>query len=634
LIQEIDSNDAYPKGANNANNNNTEETALFYIYQILYDMALKEEKITTKLINQNCISELLGKLLVENKRNKNIIFDIVLYLLKYLDDYNEELFDLEGKTKEKKNVNFFEKHYLIKNISRIFIDLLFNERLELLIILIKLLQYKEPKFSQVFNSQSLLDLFVYSTNINKISDMNKVLFGILEINDQFTIDRLNYILGYPTLIIRDAQNSSGAPPEKNSEKNDLYDEEEKKEEEPAQEKKAQYKWPLFGERLIQEKGNVEFKLKRHIYKYISYSHEHDDFCLLSRMMPEIDDNGQIINFVNNKISDKERKDLIYDLFKLMLLGRGNYCVFKYIYLSPARCIYYKNLFEEMLDILEQENKSNKEGVVYDLVEIKKNAEICIQKIEYEVDLVIKYLKDADLINDEIEYKLPELMQKYYIEVDDVGKFIGTKPNFIPGDIIKEKIVMLTNQGGLYLIRLEYITEFKTQEEIRNNLLALQKNEEENKDKENKDENNPEEDNESIDSDTDSNAELDITEVNNELDKNKFLKEILRKYLYQKGQLIINNPDKKNIKGKSSLIRFQMLNITTQQSPMQIQINQKEIPDDVKENYYYQPVFWDLLKAEDASNFLNIYRLRNDLPFLKKDHIGVNINIKRNKDLDE
>ena len=634
LIQEIDSNDAYPKGANNANNNNTEETALFYIYQILYDMALKEEKITTKLINQNCISELLGKLLVENKRNKNIIFDIVLYLLKYLDDYNEELFDLEGKTKEKKNVNFFEKHYLIKNISRIFIDLLFNERLELLIILIKLLQYKEPKFSQIFNSQSLLDLFVYSTNINKISDMNKVLFGILEINDQFTIDRLNYILGYPTLIIRDAQNSSGAPPEKNSEKNDLYDEEEKKEEEPAQEKKVQYKWPLFGERLIQEKGNAEFKLKRHIYKYISYSHEHDDFCLLSRMMPEIDDNGQIINFVNNKISDKERKDLIYDLFKLMLLGRGNYCVFKYIYLSPARCIYYKNLFEEMLDILEQENKSNKEGVVYDLVEIKKNAEICIQKIEYEVDLVIKYLKDADLINDEIEYKLPELMQKYYIEVDDVGKFIGTKPNFIPGDIIKEKIVMLTNQGGLYLIRLEYITEFKTQEEIRNNLLALQKNEEENKDKENKDENNPEEDNESIDSDTDSNAELDITEVNNELDKNKFLKEILRKYLYQKGQLIINNPDKKNIKGKSSLIRFQMLNITTQQSPMQIQINQKEIPDDVKENYYYQPVFWDLLKAEDASNFLNIYRLRNDLPFLKKDHIGVNINIKRNKDLDE
>ena len=66
-----------------------------------------------------------------------------------------------------------------------------------------------------------------------------------------------------------------------------------------------------------------------------------------------------------------------------------------------------------------------------------------------------------------------MMQKYYINVDDVDKFIGSKPNFIPGDVIKEKIVMLTNQGGLFLIRLEYITEFKTQEEIRNNLLELQ-----------------------------------------------------------------------------------------------------------------------------------------------------------------
>lgn len=35
--------------------------------------------------------------------------------------------------------------------------------------------------------------------------MNKVLLGLLEINDKYTIDRLNYILGYPTLIIKDVQ---------------------------------------------------------------------------------------------------------------------------------------------------------------------------------------------------------------------------------------------------------------------------------------------------------------------------------------------------------------------------------------------------------------------------------------------
>ncbi len=77
----------------------------------------------------------------------------------------------------------------------------------------------------------------------------------------------------------------------------------------------------------------------------------------------------------------------------------------------------------------------------------------------------------------------------------------------------------------------------------------------------------------------------------------------------------------------------MLNLTSQQSPMQIQITQKDIPDDVRENYYYQLTFWDLLKGEDASNFLNINRLRSDLPFLKKNHIGININIKKAREYD-
>ena len=370
-------------------------------------------------------------------------------------------------------------------------------------------------------------------------------------------------------------------------------------------------------------------------------------------MPEIDEDGQIVNYINRAISDKERNDLIYALFKLMLLGRGNYCVFKYIYLSPSRCILYNNLYEEMLDILEQENKSNKEGVVYDLVEIKKNAELCIKRIEAEVDIILKYLKDTDLINDEIECKLPDMMQQYFINVEDVFKFIGSKPNLIPSDIIKEKIVMLTNQEHLFLIRLEYVTEFKTQEEIRNSLLQLKQIEEENKDKENKennkenekndetnqekekkDENKQEEDNESIDSDTDSNEGLELKDIKYELDKKQFLKDIVKKYLYRKGKVTIKNPDKKDIKGKSTLIRFHMLNVSTQQSPMQILISQKDIPDDVRENYYYPQVFWDLLKAEDAQNFLNIYRIRNDLPFLKKEHIGININIKRNKEYEE
>jgi hypothetical protein len=500
--------------------------------------------------------------------------------------------------------------------------------------------------------------------------MNKVLFGILEINDKCTLDRLNYILGYPTLIIKDIKyNNTDSKLENEKEKeknliNDLYDEENKENiiKEKKDEIKIDYQWPLFGERLINEKGDAKYKLNKHIFKYISYYHENDDFCLLSRLMPELDDNGEIINKVNKSITEKERKDLIYDFLKLMLLGKGNYTIFKYIYLSPARCILYNNLYEEMLDILEQENNSVRDKI-YDLTEIKQNAEICIKKINYEVDMTLKYLKESEIINEEIEYELPEKMQKYFVQNDDVEKYIGNNPNLIPGEIVKEKVLILTQEGGLYLMRLEYITEFKTPEEVRNKLLLEQKDEKENDkgDKNNKEENKIEEnktekeeknedknientqddDNESLDSDSNSSSslKLDISKVNQELDKNDLLLEITRKYRIERNYLTITNSsfsekkekNEKKIKVKSTLIRFTILNLTTQESPMVMRISQNNIPDDVKQNYYYPLSFWDFFRGEDASNFMNIYRIRNDLPFLKKKQIGITIDIKKKRE---
>ena len=107
-----------------------------------------------------------------------------------------------------------------------------------------------------------------------------------------------------------------------------------------------------------------------------------------------------------------------------------------------------------------------------------------------------------------------------------------------------------------MIRLEYITEFKSPEEIRNKLLLEQKekekekkdNKEEDKDikEENKEEikekiddknleNGEDDDNESLDSDSllDSAPKLDITKVNHELDKKDFLIEMSRKYLFKR-----------------------------------------------------------------------------------------------------
>ena len=97
------------------------------------------------------------------------------------------------------------------------------------------------------------------------------------------------------------------------------------------------------------------------------------------------------------MDEKERKIYIYKLLCLALLDEGNYCLFKYIYLTPSRFIIkYPNLYEEIIDILKNENK-------YDLTEIIKNAEICIKRVNFEINR----------INDTIS-----LISKKKIDVDD------------------------------------------------------------------------------------------------------------------------------------------------------------------------------------------------------------------------
>ena len=62
--------------------------------------------------------------------------------------------------------------------------------------------------------------------------------------------------------------------------------------------------------------------------------------------------------------------------------------------------------------------------------------------------------------------------------------------------------------------------------------------------------------------------------------------------------------------------------------MHIKVTQKDIPNTVKENYYYPDFFIDSVKKSSISNFMNLYRIRSDLPFLKSRHIGINIDIKK------
>ena len=653
LIQAIDNTSTYPT----VSNSQTNKTPLYYIYEILYQASIDDKKTTEKLLNQSAISTFLGKIPDEHELCKNILYDFVIYLLKNTNEYNDKLFDI--KENEKKCNNYFhEKNYIIKKISSNIVELLFEEKIELFIILIKMLQYNELNFSLEFNIENIYQLFDYSFAKNKILDMIKILFAILEINDNVSFHRLNYILGYPTLIIK--QNENINKKEVYEEKKENENEEEENKNKNTEKEKNNY-WPLFGERLIMEdngqtsenNNDSKNKLKKHIFKYIGPIQKKPNYSLLSLLFPYSDEfkNSKRCKYYN--IEEKERLQFIYDLLKLMLIGKGNYCVFKYIYLLPSRSIYYNNLYEEMIDIIEEENKVNNN--LFNLDEIKKNSELCINRIKYEVYKTINDLKNNNIYFDDYKndekYKLPEKMSKYYIDSDEVEKFIGTNPNMILSDILKEEIQIIAAGTNMYLIRLEYFTKYKTKDEIRYNYNKLEdKKPQDKKEKEKKydekkkgnkidlnqnlnEEENKSESPRSSDEDDNRILKLDISDIKEELDGKEFIFDMTKK-LQRLSKIVIEDPSIKNKKNvKSSLIRFIILSTQSSDSDMHIKILEKEIPNDVRENYYYSNFFIDSIKKKNISNFCNLYRIRYDIPFLKNNHIGINIDIKKPREDD-
>ena len=645
LIDSLDSPSTYPPTLNS----DTSKPPLYYVYEMVYQAMLKDKKTTDNLISKGLISTLLGKLSNGNALVKNLIYLMVTHLIKNTDAYNDKLFDINEK-EEKKKEHFCEKKYLIQSINKSIVELLFEERVDLLIILVKILQYDQEDFSFQFNIQNVLELFEYSIKNDKIMDIIKVLYGILEINDKYTFKRINYILGYPTMIIKHIK-------KKSNDNNDLYEEEKKEEEDKKEdvENERINNWPLFGERLIlekneQDKNNIKEpkdKLKRHIFKYIGPHHKNENYCLLPLLLP---DENKDKNGSQNEIKlieEKERIKLIYNLLKLMLLGKGNYCIFKYIYLLPARSLYYNNAYEEMIDIIEKENTINNN--LYNLDEIKRNAEICIKRIKYEVNKKINELKCIDLENKLEKCKLPEKMEEYYVSCEEVEEFIGSNPNMIQSEIVKEEIQIIAQGSNMYLLRLEYFTKYKTPDEIRNKLnnknLTESKNETEIDDskkegetepKKEENENNNEIDNDDINSDEDNHySKADISKLNIEIDGKDFIFSMTKNLVNSTSPKIIiaDSSIKDKKKAKSSLIKFIMLSYSNSNSDMHIKVSQKDTPNDVKENYYYPDFFVDSVKHSNISNFMNLHRIRSDLPFLKSRHIGINIDIKKPREYD-
>jgi hypothetical protein len=129
----------------------------------------------------------------------------------------------------------------------------------------------------------------------------------------------------------------------------------------------------------------------------------------------------------------------------------------------------------MIDILSKEEK-------YNLSEIKKNAEICIKRIEFEVNTVKKNLakltgknleEEDDSINNDSSKKeedkkdsneipeLPSNMMENYVANDDIQEFTGFIPDHIPDSIEKVVYSLMEVSEKILFICVKYYTTFQS-----------------------------------------------------------------------------------------------------------------------------------------------------------------------------
>ena len=88
----------------------------------------------------------------------------------------------------------------------------------------------------------------------------------------------------------------------------------------------------------------------------------------------------------------------------------------------------------------------------------------------------------------------------------------------------------------------------------------------------------------------------------------------------------DNSIKDKNKVKSTLIRYIFVNESHYDKEFKAILKSKSLSHLKKLNFFSPEEIFDEVKEKDISNFNNLYRLRADLPFLKKDSIIINIDL--------
>ena len=576
------------------------------------------------------------------KENRKIIYEISTYLLEQY--YGEKLKKRNDNEKNRIQNKIFEKKFL---------KFVLEEKCELFILLADILQYNDKYFSEKMNQLLIADLFDdIKIKKNKLNVILNILFKIINIKDPYIINRLYILMGFPNMIIKNKKQKvlEEAKKEEKEDKKDTKSEEEEKDKQEDeenevsdkgrenQEKEKNTLFPKFGYSLIEENKDEE------IYKYRGNFKLHETHCILAQLFPCSESNLYSYNFEdkkndnkekNNKekLSEKERNDYIYQLLSMSLLGEGNYALFKYIYLTPSRFFKYENLYDEMLDILSQE----KDDKIYDLTEIKKNGEICIKRINYEINRMKKNIskmfgKKMDYENNDKNEKpdLPENMMEFNEKSEETEEFTGFYPRILPDKISKIEYVLETEKDYICLIIINYYTTVIDLEKIKKKSNSEEKEQSPIPDKneiiieENK-----------INKDEDSDEDDEDDRLNHktfyrnkiEDDEEKIIEKLVK--FYKQTNLrkitIINEIDNnlhKKIKDEITLSRFILYSNKHEHLFWQGEFKEKEHYSFEKYNYYYPQYSNGYMGKMD--DLLVIYRRNMILDFIKDKALVFNI----------
>ena len=598
----------------------------YYYLDLIYRIFKLNDDNISYVSDSDPISTFISKLKKKHpKQIRNLIFEIVQYLLdKY---YWKKL--KKGSSHEKMRIQ-----NLITNNDTL--SILFEEKSDLLGILLDICEYDDERFTRSFNDSATVSVYNYALKKNKLKEMLTVFFAIINIKDNLTLNRLYQIMGFPYMIIKNKKEIVKEEIKKDEEKNNnIEDLEINIEEEQEKEKEIYTIFPKFGCKLLEENKDNEIYFYRGFYKLFEIH------CILALLFPSSD----IDIYVNKeeiksmeKLTKKEINNYIYKLLTMSLLGEGNYALFKYLYLTQSRFIKYKNLYEEMIDILSQEKEET-----FDLIEIIKNGEICSKRVNYEVNMVksnINKILKQDLDYDLNEYQneekppLPENMEKNYKEYDDIEEFTGFIPRQLPDKIIKVEYIFQTKQNHLSLFFVNYYTTYQDMNTILEKKEVNIEQEEKEEKKEDKNEivdNKEKKEEEDDDEEEEEDLLSTITNKNIVYKRNKIEddeEKIMAKLIKLKGDsnigkiTIINDDIKTEVKGKLLLKRAVLFSNKIERSIWKATFGEVNHHNYTKINYYYPDYSKGLLRKMD--DLLVIYRRFINLDFISENGLKISI----------